>query len=95
MYWDTLLLLPLFIAVGVYYYELFKPQEDLLKEVDEKIEYSIEDSCASEGSTLLLRYNKKQQETSYVSNIQKQHTNLQDRFTHSSDNDRSNIRGET
>jgi len=62
MYWDTLLLLPLFIAVGVYYYELFKPQEDLLKEVDEKIEYSIEDSCASEGSTLLLRYNKRCQQ---------------------------------
>ena len=88
MYWDTLLLLPLFIAVGVYYYELFKPQEDLMKVPDKKIEYSIEDSCASEGAIIQLEYNQKQQETSYVSNIQKHHTNLQDRFTHGGGNDR-------
>ena len=53
MYWDTLLLLPLVIAVAVYYVELFRVDEDLTAEI------TLESSCASEGKTLLLRYNKR------------------------------------
>ena len=49
MYWDALLTLPLWIAVAVYYYELFsgKDQIDLFS------------SCALSDQPLSLRYNKR------------------------------------
>ena len=51
--WDALLLLPLVIAVVFYYVELFRVTEDLTAEI------TLESSCASEGKTLQLRYNKR------------------------------------
>jgi len=49
MYWDALLLLPMLIATGMYYYELFS----------EKDQIDLFSSCASSEEPLLLRYNKR------------------------------------
>jgi hypothetical protein len=49
MYWDALLLLPMLIVTGMYYYEtFFVHEEDIL--------FS---SCALSEEPLLLRYNKR------------------------------------
>jgi len=49
MYWDALLLLPMLIVTGMYYYELFT----------EKDQIDLFSSCASSEEPLLLRYNKR------------------------------------